>query len=370
MTKKRRKIFMIPIAKPFMGEEEKQAVVRVLESGMIAAGAVVDEFNQKFADYVGVKHGIACSSGTTALEVALRALGIGEGDKVLTTPFSFIASTNCILYVGATPVFADINPTTFNICPDLMEKELQKDPSIKAMLIVHLFGHTCDMDKIMALKQKYNLILIEDCAQSHGTTYKGKMAGSFGEVSCFSFYPTKNMTTSEGGMITTNCDKIAEKSRLLISHGMKIRYYHDIIGYNYRMTNIAAAIGIEQLKKLDGFNAARNKTAKYYNDNIKNPLITLPSTYEGCYHSFHQYSILVSQGRRDDFLAHLQTNQIGHGVFYPISIPEQDCYKSFGWNTSYPATDAVKEQILSIPVHPQLTDDDIKRVVQVINDFK
>ena len=361
---------MIHIAKPFIGEEEKQAVVDVMGSGMIATGATVTEFENKFAKYIGVEHGIAASSGTTALELALRAVGIGKGDKVLTTPFSFIASTNAIIYVGATPVFADISPVDFNIDPALMEEKLRTTPDIKALLIVHLFGHPCDMDAIMSLVEKYRVILIEDCAQAHGAQYKGKKVGGLGHVSAFSFYPTKNMTTSEGGMVLTKDKDIAEKTRLLVNHGMKVRYYHDEIGYNYRMTNIAAAIGLCQLKKLDGFNEKRNQTAKFYSESIRNKNVVVPSVADNCYHCFHQYSILVKNGKRDALLEHLQKNNVGYGVFYPLSIPEQACYKDFGFDTNLPITNRIKEEILSIPVHPQLRQEEIQKVADIINKFE
>ena len=235
---------MIAIAKPFLGEEEKQAVGSVIDSGMIACGAVVEEFERRFAAYTGAAHGIATTSGTTALEVALRALGIGPGDKVLTTPFSFIASTNSIVYTGATPVFADIDPRTFNISVDQIEKKLAEQPDIKALLIVHLFGQACDMDPLLDVVKKHGLLLVEDCAQAHGAMYKGRRVGTFGDAAAFSFYPTKNMTTGEGGMMLTPHQEVAEKARLLINHGMKVRYHHDIVGYNYRMTNMAASITI------------------------------------------------------------------------------------------------------------------------------
>ena len=361
---------MIAIAKPFLGEEEKNAVMAVLDSGMITSGAVVTEFEEKFAEYIGVKYGVAASNGTTALELALRAAGIGKGDKVLTTPFSFIASTNAILYVGGIPVFADIDPHTFNIDPALMEEQLKADPEIKALLIVHLFGHPCDMNAILALTEKYGVVLIEDSAQAHGAMYGGKNVSTFGKVAAYSFYPTKNMTTSEGGMVLTNDAKIAEKARLLVSHGMKVRYYHDEIGYNYRMTNITAAIGLCQLEKLDGFNQKRSEIAKFYEKNIRNEHLTLPSTKENCRHCFHQYSLLIGNDNRNSFLKYLEAEGVGYGVFYPLSIPEQACYKSLGFKTDYPITNRIKKEIVSIPVHPMLTQAEVEKVAEVINKFE
>jgi len=361
---------MVAIAKPCLGVEEKEAVTQVIDSGMIASGAVVEEFNHKFSEYIGVKHGIATSNGTTALEVALKALGIGPGDKVLTTPFSFIASTNSILYAGAIPLFADIDPKTFNIAPDKMEDKLKKYRDIKALQIVHLFGQACDMDAIMTLVKKYGLLLIEDCAQAHGALFGNKKVGTFGDAAAFSFYPTKNMTTGEGGMVVTNNDNAAERSSLLINHGMKIRYHHDIIGYNYRMTNVAASIGLCQLKKLDGFNKRRNQNAEYYNKNINNQYVQVPYKQGNVYHCYHQYTILVKDGRRDDFTKYLSANNVGSSVFYPLSIPEQKCYEGMDIERDFPVTDKVKLEVVSIPVHPLLSQDELSTVAGVINAYK
>ena len=361
---------MINIAKPLMGEEEKQAVLDVLDSGMIACGSVVSEFEKEFAEYLGIEHCIATTSGTTALEVGLRALGIGKGDTVITTPFSFIASTNSIVYTGATPVFADIDPKTFLIDPEEIEKTLSEHPEARALLIVHLFGLCCDMDAIMEIVRKHHLLLIEDCAQAHGAEWKGKKAGTFGDVGCFSFYPTKNMTTSEGGAVVTHDPETARRCRLLINHGMEVRYHHDEIGYNYRMTNICGAIGRCQLRKLSGFNDARRKNAAYLSANISNPLVTVPFEPENAKHVYHQYTVKVAEGYRDAFVNYLQENGIGFGVFYPLSIPEQNCYADRGFKTDWKVTDAVKQQVVSLPVHPALTEEELAEVVRVINEFK
>lgn len=358
---------MVIIAKPNLGEEEKTAVCNVIDSGMIACGTVVKEFECEFAAFVGASDGIATTSGTTALEVAIRAAGLGIGDKILTTPFSFIASTNAIVYSGATPVFADIDSNTYNIDPEQIEKKLIQEPGIKALLIVHLFGCPCDMDRISSIVKKYNLILIEDCAQAHGATWNGKHVGSFGDVSAFSFYPTKNMTTGEGGMVITSNSVIAENARLLINHGMKIRYHHEIVGYNYRMTNIAAAIGLCQLKKLPVMNLKRIQNAKFYNENINNIKIELPKIVEG--HVFHQYTVKVENGMRDEFTKHLEKMEIGFGIFYPLSIPEQSCYSNSNFDLKYPVTDNVKMRVVSIPVHPLLTQEDLNKVVKALNSF-
>src|SRR6056297_1067223 len=253
---------MIPIANPIITDEEKELVNEVMDSGMLIMGEYVKEFEEKFANYSDAKHGIATSSGTTALDVAIKALEIEEGDKVITTPFTFIASSNSILYSKADPIFADVKDDTFNIDPDSIRELLKEHPDTKALMIVHLYGLPCDMDEIMEIVNEHNLLLIEDSAQAHGATYNGRKVGSFGEVSAFSFYPTKNMTTSEGGIVLTDDQEIMERARLLVNHGSPKKYHHDILGYNYRMTNISAAIGLVQFKKLDRFNKQRRKNAR------------------------------------------------------------------------------------------------------------
>ncbi|MDR2337620.1 MAG: DegT/DnrJ/EryC1/StrS family aminotransferase [Deltaproteobacteria bacterium] len=360
---------MIPIAKPFICDEEKNAVLDVLNSGMLASGKIVTKFEQNFADYLGIKYGITTSSGTTALEVALRGLGIGGNDKVITTPFSFIASTNAILYVGAIPIFADIDSSTFNITAESIAKSLDENPDAKAILIVHLFGQSCDMTAITKLAKEKELLLIEDCSQAHGAKWCEEKVGSFGDVATFSFYPTKNMTTSEGGIVVTNNLELADKLRLLINHGMKERYRHGVIGYNYRMTNIAAAIGIEQLKKLDEFNKKRQTNAQFFDKNIKNPRITLPSVEPKAFHVFHQYCIKVNNNKREQLMELLKQKEIGYSIFYPTTIPEQPCYDTLEFKGNWSIADEVKKQILSIPVHPSLTEKDLYAIVDAINSF-
>ena len=285
---------MINIAKPQMGEEEKKAVMEVLDSGMIAQGPRVKAFEEAFASMCGVKHAVATTSGTTALHVALLAAGIGDGDEVITSPFTFIASANSVLYTGARPVFIDIDPVTYNLNPELIESAIS--PRTKAILPIHLFGLSCDMDPIMEIAKKHGFAVIEDACQSHGALYKGKRVGSFG-TGAFSFYPTKNMTSAEGGMITTDDDVIDEKCRVIRQHGMRRRYYHDEIGYNFRMTDIHAAIGLEQLKKLESKNEQRRLNANFLSAHLMG--VGTPSIPDGCDHVFHQYTVRVQGGKRD-----------------------------------------------------------------------
>lgn len=361
---------MIPIARPLIGEEEKKKVMEVLDSGIIAAGKVVAEFEDKFAAYIGSRHAIATSSGTTALHIALQAAGVQWGDKVLTTPFTFIATANSILYCGSQPVFCDIDPDTYNMDPQAAEEILKKVSGIKAILLVHLFGLSANMDAFQSLAEKYNILLLEDAAQAHGAQWKGKKVGSFGAASIFSFYPTKNMTTAEGGIILTDDDEIANASRLLRNHGAAVEYQHEILGYNFRMTNIEAAIGLCQLEKLDSFNERRRKNAAFLNENLKNlEWLGLPVEPEGCYHVYHQYTVRVKE--REDFMKHLSASGVGSKIYYPLPLHHQNLYKKLGYGgLHYPVAEAAAREVVSLPVHPALSDEELKNIVSVVSSFK
>ena len=360
---------MIPIAKPLIDEAEKQNVLEVLDSGMIASGDYVREFENRFATYIGSKYAAATSSGTTALHVALKAAGIKEGDKVLTTPFTFVASSNSILYCEGEPVFTDVKEDSFNIDPVQIRKKLEENPDIKALLIVHLFGLSCDMDAIMELVKEYNLTLIEDCAQAHGAEYNGKKVGSFGDVSVFSFYPTKNMTTSEGGIVVTDSSEIIDKAKMLIDHGSSKRYEHKILGYNYRMTNLAGAIGLKQLDKLDDFNHKRIENAKYFTDKLNDTKgIELPLYPDNKKHVFNLYTLKIEN--RDEFASYLEENGIGYGIHYPAPIYKQSLYQDLGFgNLQFPVTEKLCKQVISIPVHPGLSIEDREKIVKTIKDY-
>ncbi len=356
---------MINMAKPQIGDEEKKAVMEVLDSGIIAQGPRVKAFEEAFATMCGVKHAIATTSGTTALHTALLAHGIGKGDEVITSAFTFIASANSALYVGARPVFVDIDPATFNINPALIEAAIT--PHTKAILPIHLYGLACDMDAIMAIAKKHNLVVVEDACQSHGAVYKDRKVGSFG-TGTFSLYPTKNMTSGEGGMITTNDPVIDEKCRVLRQHGMRKRYYHDELGYNFRMTDIAAAIGLEQLKKLGRFNEIRQANAGFLSANLRG--VVVPAVPKGCKHVYHQYTIRVPGGRRDALRTYLQEHGIGSEVYYPVPIHQQTFYvKDLGFKQSLPETERAAQEVLSLPVHPGLSPADLKTIVATVNDF-
>lgn len=355
---------MINIAKPIISDEEIEAVTEVLKSGMLAQGPKVDEFQNKFAKYVETKYGIATSSGTTALHTALVAAGIKPGDEVITTPFTFAATSNSILYTQAKPVYADIDAKTFNLDPAKIEEQITD--KTKAIVPVHLYGQPADMDGILEIAQKYNLKVIEDAAQAHGAVYKGKKIGSIGDFGCFSFYPTKNMTTGEGGMVTTNDEEYAEKAGMVRAHGESKRYEQSLLGYNYRMTDIAASIGLVQLKHIDEFNKIRNENAKYLSEGLADVEgITTPVVADNVTHVFHQYTIRVSKDR-DTFQKFLTDNQIGTGIHYPIVLYKQPYYQALSITGNCPLAEEAASQVISIPVHPSLTTEDLDTIIDTI----
>lgn len=360
----------ISIANPIIGKAEIDEVINVLKSGELSQGKWVEKFEQDFAKFTNTDFAIAASNGTTALYLSLLALGVGKGNEVITTPFTFIASTNAILYTGAKPSFVDIDPNTFNINANLVEEKITS--KTRAILPVHLFGLPSDMDKILKIAKKYNLFIIEDAAQAHGAKIGNQITGSFGDVAAFSFYSTKNMTTGEGGMVTTNNEAVAKKIKMLRNHGMKKRYHHEMLGFNFRMTNIQAAIGIHQLKKLDEFNKRRLKNANILSKgllSIKD--IQTPYIPPGFTHVFHQYTILVKEGakKRDKLAEYLDSNGVGTMIYYPIPT-----YKQKSMQKIYPAlkltnTEHAANSVISLPIHPLVTKRELGKMVRLIKKF-
>lgn len=358
---------MISIAQPLISDQEIEEVIKVLKSGFIAQGPRVAEFENKFADYVGTDYAVASSSGTTALHLALLSVGLGKDDEVITTPFSFAATANSILYTGAQPVFVDINPKTYNLDPNKIEDAVTD--KTKAILPVHLYGQPADMDSINKIANENDLYVIEDAAQAHGAMYKGKLTGSLGDAACFSFYPTKNMTTGEGGMITTNNDELAETIRVLRSHGETERYTHTVLGYNFRMTDISAAIGLVQLKRLDEFNDSRIRNAGYLTSHIKKINgVTPPFVQDQIKHVFHQYTIRVDNGKRDKLKDYLNEKGVGTGIHYPKAIYEQKLYQDLGIKGDCIQGEKAASEVLSIPVHPGLKLADLEKITIFIEE--
>jgi dTDP-4-amino-4,6-dideoxygalactose transaminase len=355
---------MIPISKPFIGEAEKAAVLEVLESGMLAQGPRTAKLEEKWAAACGVKFAIATSSGTTALHIALLAHGIGPGAEVITTPFTFVASVNTILYVGARPVFVDIEAETFNINPNLIEAAIT--PRTAAIMPVHLYGYPCDMDPILAIAARHNLAVIEDAAQAIGADYRGKRVGGFG-TGCFSLYATKNIMSGEGGMITTDDETLARQCRLLRNHGMERRYYHDILGYNFRMTDLHAAIGLAQIERLEEFTAARRANAEYLTHGIES--VVTPAVRPGYGHVWHQYTVRVDGGRdRDAAVKQLNAAGVGAGIFYPVPANRQRHLVEMGLgDADLPVAERLAQEVISLPVHPQLSQADLETIVTEVN---
>jgi len=352
---------MIPIARPQLGEEERDAVWEVMRSGLLAQGARVRELEERFAAMVGVDHAVAVSSGTAALHLALLGHGIGPGDEVVTVPFTFIASANSILYTGARPAFVDVNEDDFCMAVDQVEAAIT--PRTMAIMPVSLFGQPADLPAIADIADRHGLVLVEDAAQSHAATIGNRVSGSWG-AGCFSFYPTKNMTTGEGGMLTTDDAALADRVRLLREHGMRERYHHESLGYNFRMTDINAAIGLAQLHKLPALTARRREIAARYDAELRG--VTIPRVRERVTHVYHQYTLRVPQ--RDQFAARLAERGVGSGIYYPIPVHRQAAFAPLGYGTqSYPVSELLADEVLSIPVHASLTNDEVATVIGAVN---
>jgi perosamine synthetase len=353
---------VIPIARPQMGDEEKELVWSVLSSGALTQGVRVRELEERFAAFVGAPHAIATSSGTTALHLALLGYGIGPGDEVITVPFTFIASATMVLFSGARPVFVDVDEATFNI--DVTRIEEAITPRTRAILPVSLYGQPAEMSTIGEIAARRGLAVIEDAAQSHGAAIGERRSGTWG-AGCFSFYPTKNMTTGEGGMVTTGDAELADRMRLLREHGMRIRYHHEIVGHNFRMTDIHAAIGLAQLAKLPGYNDRRRAIAARYDRELRG--VITPFVAAGVTHVYHQYTIRVN--RRDEFVEQLRERGVGTGVYYPIPVHRQKPLIALGYGDQrFPVTERLTEQVVSIPVHSSLSDEEVAAVIGAVNE--
>ena len=350
----------IPAARPLIGEEERSAVDRVLQSGMMAQGPEVAAFENEFSTIVAGRQCIAVNSGTSGLHMALIAAGIKQGDEVIVPSFTFAATANTVALTGAAPVFVDIDPLTFNIDPLAIEAAIT--PRTRAIQPVHLYGQPAAMNQIMAIAARHNLLVIEDAAQAHMASLDGTPVGSFGIAGAFSFYPTKNMTSGEGGMISTASNEVARRCRLLRNQGMEKRYENEIVGFNTRMTDIHAAIGRVQLTKLARWTAQRRSNAKFLDQNLKN--VVIPFVAPNAIHVYHQYTIRIPGHSRDAFADEMTKRGVGNGVYYPIPVHELG---SFGLKLELPETTRATKEVLSIPVHPSLSQGELETIVSIIN---
>jgi dTDP-4-amino-4,6-dideoxygalactose transaminase len=343
------------------------AIGRTLDNCSFCLGPDVAQFEKDFADYVGAEHCVGFNSGTSALHVAMIMLGIGPGDEVVTTPFTFVATSWAISYVGAKPVFVDIDDTTFNINPKLVEIAITS--RTKALMPVHLYGHPFDIDPLLEIANRKKLPLVEDAAQAHGATYNGKPIGTFGAMSCFSFYPGKNLgACGEGGALVTNNKNLDARARALREHGSTVRYYHDEVGYNYRMEGIQGAVLCVKLKHLAKWTERRRAIAKIYSDLLSDTPLQLPREAACTQSAWHLY--VVRHARRDELKKHLEANGVGCALHYPLPLHLQKCYASLGYKAGdFPIAEKAARECLSLPIYPELTDCQIQRVADAIKCF-
>lgn len=351
---------IIPVAKPIIGEGEREAVDRVLNSGNLAQGLEVEAFEEEFSSLVARNYCIAVNSGTSGLHIAFIAVGIGPGDEVIVPSFTFAATANSVALTGAKPVFVDIDPRTFNINPAAIEAAITS--RTRAIQVVHLYGQPASMKEIMTIAMRYQLLVFEDAAQAHLASFDQKPVGTFGETGVFSFYPTKNMTSGEGGMITTASQDIARRCRMLRNQGMETRYANEIVGLNNRMTDLHAAIGRVQLTKLAKWTAQRRSNAQFFDKNLTG--VVIPYVTTNAFHVYHQYTIRVVGQDREAFLAEMNRRGIGSGVYYPTPVHR---LPSFNISNELPETERACKEVISIPVHPSLTEQDLEKIVTVLN---
>ncbi len=347
--------------------EVEQALKEVLESAHFILGPNVQTFEQEAAQYLGVKHAISCASGTDALHLALIAAGVGSGDEVITTPFTFIATAEAICYVGAKPVFVDIDPRTFNM--DMTQLDAAITPRTRAILPVHLFGQPVEMEPLMVIARRHDLRVIEDCAQSFGAEIGGRQTGTFGDAGCFSFFPSKNLGCfGDGGMITTNSDELAERLKMLRNHGSTRRYHHSAIGYNSRLDEMQAAILRIKLKRITAYNQGRRAAAHTYTGRLRElPGITPPYEDGKGLHVYHQYTLLADD--RDAIMQRLHEAKISSAIYYPIPLHRQEVFAEQYRECSLPVSESVARRCLSLPIYPELESEQIHTIVDVIKAY-
>ncbi|MGD0451759.1 MAG: DegT/DnrJ/EryC1/StrS family aminotransferase [Candidatus Bathyarchaeia archaeon] len=361
---------LIPINRPKIGEEEIEAVVRVLRSGMLTSGLGtgpnVSEFEKNYATFAGVRHAVAVNTGTAALHAAMLAAGIGAGDEVILPAFTFVATAEAVVMTGAKPVFADIDPETYNLSPNAIKKAVTK--KTKAVVPVDLYGLPADTKPIGEIAAEHGLVVIEDCAQSHGATYQGKPVGFLADLACWSLYAAKNIGTGEGGVVTTDNDDLAEKVRMVRTHGEKVKYTSLMLGTNYRMTEIQAAIGIVQLKRLPEFLAKRTSNAQALNRLLsKSEKIKLPPQLANRTASWYLYTVRIrnaTQTQRNNIISELHSKGIGAEVYYPTPVHQMPYYRETFGQFNLPETEKAANQVLSLPIHPGVTEEQIRFIAE------
>ena len=360
---------MIPISAVVLGEDEEQLVIEVLRSGQLAQGPMVERLEREFADYCGTKHAVAVANGTLALVAALRALGVGPGDEVVTSAFTFVATLNAILECGARARFADIDPVTFNMDPGALAETCTE--ATRVVMPVHLYGQPADMAAVEHVAETRGAAIVEDAAQAHGAAIGDRRVGGFG-LATFSFYATKNITTGEGGMVTTDDDALADRLRLLRNHGMRARYQYEFAGTNYRLTDVQAAIALPQLARLDAAVKQRQANAARLTEGLAGiPGVVTPTVTAGNRHVFHQYTIRVTEDAavdRDELAARLASRGVQSGVYYPRVVFDYDCYRAHPnvVASDVPLAATTARQVLSLPVHPRLSDADLDQIVDAV----
>lgn len=375
----------LPYGRQWLDQDDIQAVAEVLRSDYLTTGPKIAEFEKAFAQYVGAKHAVAIANGTAALHAACFAAGIKEGDEVITTPITFAASANCVLYCGGEAVFADINPVTYNIDPVEIRKKITS--RTKAIIPVHFTGQPCDMEEICKIAREYKLTVIEDAAHAVGAVYRGKLIGSISEMATFSFHPVKHITTGEGGMITTNDEQLYNKLLLFRSHGITrdrglMReeyqgpwYYEQLeLGYNYRMTDIQAALGLSQLRKADKFLRRRREIAGMYTEAFRDEAnLIIPFQQDGCYSSWHLYVIRLNlhnlRCSRRDFFEYLHQEKIGANIHY-IPVYKHPYYQQNGYrDVICPNSEQLYETIISLPIFPKMKNEDVEDVIRSVKNI-
>jgi dTDP-4-amino-4,6-dideoxygalactose transaminase len=357
----------VPIADPTLGTEERERVLDVMDSGDLADGEEVRAFEDEFASHCHVEYGVAAANGTAALHAALHACGIGEGDTVVTTPFSFVATANAVRFCGAEPIFTDIDLETYNIDPESVRATIEaRDGDVDAILPVHLYGLPAEMAPLASIAAEYDAALIEDAAQAHGARYRSDPVGSFSDAATFSFYPTKNITTGEGGIIVTDDDRIASRAARFVNHGRDDAGAYRVLGHNFRMTSMAGAIGRVQLKRLGRFVRERRENAATLDEALTDAPVETPVEPDHARHAYHQYTVRADD--RDALAAHLDDAGVDTGVYYPSPIHELPAYE--GWEASLPVAERAAREVLSLPVHPQLTDAQVDTVAHAVATYQ